>query len=104
MPGQYHYGSSSRTLDFTVVADSSYSILKTGGLKYAGGTHGYCNNNSDMYGIFYAFGPNFKTNYTMKGFENVNLYILISHILDIKPVDTDGKLENIEDMLINQSY
>lgn len=101
IPERYHYGSSERTLDFTVVADSSWSLLKYGALNYPGGTHGYANDNSDMNGIFYAFGPAFKSNYTHKGFENVNVYPLICEILGLEPVQTDGSLSEIIELLKN---
>ena len=101
IPEKYHYGLSDRTLDFTIVADSSWSLIKYGSLNYPGGTHGYVNDNTDMYGIFYAIGPAFKSSFVHEGFENVNIYPLICEILGIEPVTTDGDLSKVNELLKN---
>ncbi|RLD32312.1 MAG: alkaline phosphatase family protein, partial [Bacteroidetes bacterium] len=59
----------------------------------------YDNDLKDMHAIFYAAGPAFKSDYVHPTFENVNLYILMAHILDLSPASTDGSLSNVEQML-----
>lgn len=100
IPERLHYGSSERVKDFVVVADSSWSILKTSKRKaYSGGTHGYDNQNKDMHAIFYAFGPAFKIGYKHKAINNIDINPLICKILEIYPAKTDGKIENTSQML-----
>jgi len=100
VPERLHYGTNPRTLDFILVADSSWSIgwRKDNG-KFDGGAHGYDNANTDMHAIFYATGPAFKGSYIHPTFENTNIYSLICNILDLEPADTDGDIENVAGML-----
>lgn len=102
MPSHLNYGTHQRIPDVVVVADSSWSIgekANTESQGYWGGAHGYDNSNTDMHNIFYAEGPAFKENYVHPPFENVDIYPLIAHLLDLNPASTDGKLENVSDML-----
>jgi predicted AlkP superfamily pyrophosphatase or phosphodiesterase len=46
----------------------------------------------DMYGIFYAKGPNIKPRISIPAFENIHIYPLIAEILQLKPPPVDGKL------------
>lgn len=99
IPERLHYGSNPRVMDFVVAADSSWSVFfeKTG--DYLGGTHGYDNQNRDMYAIFYAAGPAFKKGYQHGTFNNVDLYGLMCEILNLQPAPNDGQLSNVLPML-----
>ena len=58
-------------------------------------THGFDPALPVMHATFYAWGPAFKSNYKIKGFENINIYPLITDILHLKitePVDGDLKV------------
>ncbi|MEA3317381.1 MAG: ectonucleotide pyrophosphatase/phosphodiesterase [Bacteroidota bacterium] len=102
-PERLHYGSSIRVKDFIVVADSSWSLLKSSNQKaYSGGTHGYDNKNTDMHAIFYAYGPAFKNNYKHHSINNIDIYPLICNILNLKPAKIDGDLQNAKGMLLNK--
>ncbi len=98
-PEKYNYGGHYRTLTYTVVADKEWSVIKSGGFTYAGGAHGYLNDNEDMYGIFYAMGPSFKKGLQYKGFENIEIYNLLCDILKIEPSSNDGELSLVKEML-----
>lgn len=99
IPEHLHYGTSSRFPGIVVVADSLWSIgTRPDASGYTGGAHGYDNAFSDMNTIFYADGPAFKKNYTSEPFSNVEVYGIITHLLGLDPVDTDGNLANIEDI------
>jgi predicted AlkP superfamily pyrophosphatase or phosphodiesterase len=100
IPNRLHYGNNIRTHDITVAAKAGWSIYWSWAIGKNKGTHGYDNSNKDMYGIFYATGPAFKKSYNIHAFENVNLYPLIADIMNLKPAVTDGKLENVQSMLI----
>ena len=63
------------------------------------GAHGYFPQSPDMQVMFRAIGPDFKTGYTAKGFVNVDIYPLLSYLLQIVPEKTDGQFERIRDIL-----
>ena len=99
LPARLHYGHNIRTQDITVAAAPGWSIYWSWKIGYGKGTHGYDNDWSDMHAIFYAAGPAFKQNYTQPVFENVDIYPLIAHILQLKPAQTDGHLSDVQGML-----
>lgn len=95
IPKEYHYGQSKRVSDIIVVAKNGYGIKVNSRKVYPGGTHGFDNTISDMNGIFYAIGPDFKTGYNAGQLYNVDIYELIAEILEIKPAPNDGQKERI---------
>ena len=99
LPERLHYGTNIRTQDISLVADPGWIIATTKHPDAEQGAHGYDNDLKDMHAIFYAAGPAFKSDYVHPTFENVNLYILMAHILDLSPASTDGSLSNVEQML-----
>lgn len=100
VPARLHYGTNSRTLDYVIVADSSWSVFYDKKGTYFGGTHGFDNANKDMHTIFYATGPAFKTGgFINPVFPNVSLYPLMCEILDLDPAPNDGNLGDVKAML-----
>ncbi len=66
----------------------------------AGGTHGYDNILMSMHTLFAAGGPDFQNGIISEPFENIHLYPMIAHILDIEPnPEIDGKIDNIRHLL-----
>ena len=63
------------------------------------GAHGYFPQSPDMQVMFRAIGPDFKRGYISGGFVNVDIYPLLSHLLQIVPEKTDGRFERIKDIL-----
>ncbi|MCD6333069.1 MAG: alkaline phosphatase family protein, partial [Bacteroidales bacterium] len=97
---RYHYGTSRRIFDLVVEADPGWGVVVKRKKKgYSLGAHGYDPANPDMHAVFYAMGPAFKTGYLQPAFENVDIYPLLTYILKIKPVQTDGSLEPVRGML-----
>ncbi len=102
IPDTLHFGENSRVMDIVSVADINWSVSwhpHDYPAAYIGGAHGYEPRYKDMHAIFYAAGPAFKHGYVHPTVENVNIYPLIAKILDLKPAETDGKLENVSRML-----
>jgi alkaline phosphatase D len=100
LPPRLHYGTNPRTLDLTVVADTTWSLyLNEKDMRNEKGTHGYDNNWRAMHAIFYAAGPAFKKGYRHHVFENINIYPLVTHILNLKPAKTDGNFNTVKEML-----
>ena len=99
IPSRLHYGTNPRTLDITVVADSLWSLRWRGDGDFSGGTHGYDNRDTDMHTIFYAVGPAFKSNYVSPPFNNVDIYNLMTKILQITPAKNDSNFSHVESLL-----
>jgi predicted AlkP superfamily pyrophosphatase or phosphodiesterase len=100
LPEKWHYGTNPRIPEVVAVADSSWYISTRPFIgTLTGGAHGYDNHNSDMFAIFYAAGPAFKKAYSVKEFNNVDVYDLICRILDLKPSKNDGDISHVEGML-----
>ncbi len=100
VPDRLHFSNSDRIKGFVIVADSSWSLLKSNKRKfYSGGTHGYDNQNTDMHAIFYAYGPDFKSNYKHPAINNIDIFPLICKLLKIEGPEVDGKIEKTIEML-----
>jgi alkaline phosphatase D len=99
VPDRLHYGTNARTLDFVIEAKKGYSLVENRMQKIKGGTHGNDARVKDVHAIFYAKGPDFKTNKTVKAFRNVSVYNLIAHILGLEIEVVDGNFIEIKDML-----
>ncbi len=100
LPDRLHYGNNIRTHDITIVANEGWSVYWSWNDPHSLGTHGYDNDLKDMHAIFYAAGSAFKEGYVHPTFENVNVYVLMTEILGLSPAQTDGALENVQQMLI----
>jgi alkaline phosphatase D len=100
VPSHLNYGKNARIPDIVLAADSSWSIgTRSDPSSYSGGAHGYDNSNTDMHNIFYACGPAFKKGYVHPSFENVDIYPLLAHLLELDPAATDGEIKDVEGML-----
>ncbi|WP_428229947.1 ectonucleotide pyrophosphatase/phosphodiesterase [Flavobacterium sp.] len=101
VPKRLHYGTNPRVHDFVIEAKKGYSLANSKTQNIKGGTHGYDNKEKDMQAIFYAKGPAFKVDKEFKSFQNVSVYPLIAHILDLKIDEVDGKFSEVQNMLKN---
>lgn len=99
VPKRLHYGTNPRVHDFVIEAKKGYSLVSKESQNIKGGTHGYDNNEKDMHAIFYAKGPAFKVDKTVKTFQNVSVYPLIAHILGLQIGEIDGKFSDVKSML-----
>jgi predicted AlkP superfamily pyrophosphatase or phosphodiesterase len=56
------------------------------------GAHGFSPyEQKDVHASFYAWGPAFKQNLTVKAFGNIEVYSMMAKILGIQPLPNDGK-------------
>ncbi len=99
-PEHLNHGTHPRTHDMTLLADIGWSIFWSWTVNEAKGTHGYDFRNKEVNSIFYASGKSFKQNTVVKPFKNIHLYPLMAEILEIEPVEVDGKLDSIK-MVLN---
>lgn len=104
IPDRYHLKNHRRIPELLLVADLGYTINSQ---EYfderedypSGATHGFDNREKEMHGIFIANGPDFKSAYKMQTFQNIHLYVLVAHLLDIEPAPTDGSIDSVSVML-----
>jgi predicted AlkP superfamily pyrophosphatase or phosphodiesterase len=104
LPGYLHFATRddrySRIGQILLIPNAPKIFLEKG-KKTSVGKHGY--NPAivpEMKSTFFAWGPAFKRNMTINEFENVNVYPLVAHILDLKidqPID--GKLKVLKETL-----
>lgn len=83
-----------------LIPRSAKVFLEKGKKKY-GGNHGYDPKLvPEMKATFFAWGPAFNSHLVIDEFENVNVYPLVSEILDLK-IDQkiDGKLKTLKPFL-----
>ncbi len=95
IPKRLNFGTNPNIGNLVILADSAWSISEKPRKSKTKGMHGYDNLNRDMYGIFYAYGPKFEKNKVVPEFPNIQLYNIIAYLLNLKPAQTDAKLEEI---------
>jgi hypothetical protein len=61
----------------------------------------YVGNETSMHAIFYAFGPAFRRNVLADPFRTVDLYPLMSYVLQLNERPNHGSLENVKDLLVD---
>lgn len=107
LPERYHLKNNRRVPSIVVVADLGYMIMKEQYRKsfvesLPSAMHGFDNNQKAMQGIFMARGPAFKQNFKVPSFENIHIYELMAHLLNLKPSPNDGSLQSVNVMLKRQ--
>lgn len=104
IPAQYHLKNHYRVPELIIVADLGYTLNFQ---EYfdrrpdypSGGTHGFDPSETEMHALFVANGPDFKSNFKMKAFENIHLYELMTYLLKVEPAETDGSIDSVRSML-----
>jgi predicted AlkP superfamily pyrophosphatase or phosphodiesterase len=72
-------------------------VFKLGNRSLPVATHGFDPSTEVMHASFYAWGPAFKKNLKIRGFENVHIYPLIADILSLSITEPiDGRLEVLQ--------
>ncbi len=104
LPWRLHYGANSRIPLIFCVADDGWVIstqqyLDSPRHHISKGEHGYDNDDPKMQALFVAHGPAFKRGLVVPEFDNVNVYLLLTHILGIQPATNDGDFKVTQGML-----
>jgi predicted AlkP superfamily pyrophosphatase or phosphodiesterase len=95
MPARWHYSKKDDRYNrigdiiLTAHAPKVFNLTKR---SLPAATHGYDPALQAMHATFYAWGPAFKSNLRIRGFENIHIYPLIANILQLEinePVDGD---------------
>ncbi|WP_373487118.1 ectonucleotide pyrophosphatase/phosphodiesterase [Blastomonas sp.] len=100
LPAHLHYGKNPRVAAIICIASNGWTIL-SGPPRYpvTGGAHGYDPNNSDMHGLFMAFGPSIKPTASLPLFDNVDVYPLVARLAGIEALPSDGNAATLAGLL-----
>ena len=104
VPARLGYGNNPRVPQLLCLADvgwrittSDYAKKRNG--KFSLGEHGYDNEAPQMQALFVAHGPAFRQGATVPSFPNVDVYPLMTHLLDLPAAANDGDYQAVKDML-----
>ncbi|HEV2622105.1 MAG TPA: ectonucleotide pyrophosphatase/phosphodiesterase [Frateuria sp.] len=105
VPARLHYGRNPRVPQLLCLADVGWRITTAEYLaSHAGhvslGEHGYDNAAPQMQALFVAHGPDFRDGVTVPAFPNVDVYLLMTHLLGIPAQPNDGDYHAVEGMLV----
>ena len=98
LPERYRFKNHPRVPEIILIADLGYSITTSERLAaygISGGAHGYDNEHPEMHSFFLANGPSFKQGKRTPGFQNIHLYELMAHLLNLEPAPNDGSLDSL---------
>ncbi|XP_019192436.1 PREDICTED: ectonucleotide pyrophosphatase/phosphodiesterase family member 3-like [Ipomoea nil] len=106
LPSRLHYSDSDRIPPIIGLVDEAFKVEQTN-TKTAecGGAHGYDNAFFSMRTIFIAHGPQFARGRKIPSFENVQIYNLVTTILNIDGAENNGTVSFPDEVLLpNQSF
>ncbi|XP_069126683.1 uncharacterized protein [Argopecten irradians] len=101
VPKRFHYLNNPRVGD--ILLDMADRWLVSTSSYYSGcdgGNHGWDNIFRSMHALFLAHGPAFKQNLTIGPFENIELYNLMSELMDITPAPNNGTYGSLDHVLV----
>jgi len=106
-PEHLHYRNHPRITQLVGIPDESWYVSTHHSFDNYGfggyvATHGYDPYISSMQAIFLASGPHFQKGMTVPKFQNIQIYNLLTSILELDGAPNDGDLESVRDMLINE--
>ena len=104
MPARFVYGSNARVPQLLCLANVGWSITTTSRkASHKGhislGEHGYDNADPLMQALFVAHGPAFRAGAKVPAFPNVDVYPLMTHLLDIPAAPNDVNYDAVKGML-----
>ena len=96
IPARFHFQASDRITPVVALAETGWMINVGKPTRNRNlGTHGFDNADPLMRALFIAHGPAFKHGARIPAFPNVDVYSLMTRILDLKPAPNDGSLRII---------
>ncbi|KAF5935113.1 hypothetical protein HYC85_026242 [Camellia sinensis] len=91
LPSRLHYSASDRIPPIIGLIEESFKVEQKGSKRAeCGGAHGYDNAFFSMRTIFMGHGPRFARGRKVPSFENVQIYNLITSILNIQGAPNNG--------------
>ena len=109
-PRRWRYRDHPRIPPIVGVVDEGWQVLRRNTIvdivarRIAGdrGAHGYDPRYTSMRGVFVAAGPAFRSEVTVRAFENVHIYNALAGVLGITPAKNDGNPEVARALLANR--
>ena len=98
IPPSTHYRNNRRIMDIFALAEEGYYFVPDRTIhvhNHTFGNHGYNNTLASMYGVFLAHGPHFRKDLKIDSIQNIHLYELMCHILDLEPHPNNGSLSSV---------
>jgi len=103
VPERFAYGSNPRVPKLLCLADVGWRVVtresQAKKKKPTQGDHGYDNQAPQMQALFVAHGPAFREGALVPSFPNVDVYPLMTHLLDLPAAPNDGHYGEVKDML-----
>jgi predicted AlkP superfamily pyrophosphatase or phosphodiesterase len=103
VPARLHYGTNARIPPLVCLADVGWTIATHDTVAKRKspykGTHGFDNQAPEMAALFIARGPDFRGGMAHAGFDNVDVYPLMTRLLGVPGERNDGRLSDVADML-----
>jgi predicted AlkP superfamily pyrophosphatase or phosphodiesterase len=104
VPPRYHFSHHERVPDIVAEADLGWMISNNANYNklnsdHLTGMHGWDPAWLNMHGIFIAHGPAFAAMSKMPAARGIDLYSLMSALMQIEPAANDGKLNAFEPLL-----
>lgn len=102
-PEKWHYNKKNdrfNRIGDIILAANAPKVFKIGRRSLPVATHGYDPANTLMHATFYAWGPAFRSNLKIRGFENIHVYPLMANILQLKTTEpVDGNMKVLKPVL-----
>jgi predicted AlkP superfamily pyrophosphatase or phosphodiesterase len=97
IPAHLHFGKNPRVPPFYCLAQVGWMIEAAHtGYPIPKGEHGYDPADPQMAALFIAHGPSFNHGVTLAGFDNVDVYPLLTAVSGVKPLANDGNLADLK--------
>lgn len=97
LPAAWRYGSHPRIAPIVCQVETGWRVQSRRHAPQAQpikGEHGYAPEDPTMRSVFVASGPAFRSGVVLAPFDNVDLYPLLAHLLDVTPAANDGDLSS----------
>ncbi len=96
VPARYDYGKNPRVPPFVCLAETGWLIEAAHSTRPTlKGEHGYDPQDPQMAALFVAHGPSFRRGVVLPGFDNVDVYPLLSKLIGVKPQPNEGHLADV---------
>ncbi len=101
-PADWHFGQHRRVPPIVCQMNTGWAMLSREQRVPEGevrGEHGFAMDDATMRSVFVAQGPALCRGVQLAPFENVDIYPLLAHLLQVRPADSDGSLDALRPAL-----